>query len=298
MSNTKCRPVFIVGAQRSGTTMLRLMLNAHPRFAVPFESDFLAPLARGLVPATFATPDAARAALDALAEEKFTRKAGLVEDKAALLNRPIHTYAELLDAVFGEHARTRGKPCWGIKTPGYATRIDEIHQLFPGARLVHIVRDGRDVALSNRRISWGTSHTPIIAHDWRWQVLTGRKCGRMLGGNYFELRYEDLVRDSERTLRRLCEFLNEPFDPAMLRYHESAANEMPQDSLQWHQNSISAPRAEKVFEWRSALPVADQVLFQEIAGDALDAFGYERVPQGARIRTGFKRAYYALVRRW
>lgn len=298
MKETTPLPVFVVGAQRSGTTMLRLMLNSHSRFAVPFETDFLAPMFSGTVPSIFSGPDDARRSLDLLADEKFSRKGCLVADKQVILSRPLRGYSDLLEAVFLEYAHRKSKPRWAIKTPGYVTQIDEINKLFPDARLIHIVRDGRGVALSNRRISWGSSHTPTVAREWRWQVMIGRKTGRMLGDRYYEVRYEDLVLDTESTLRRLCAFLNEPYDAGMLDYHEAAATEMPADSLKWHEASISAPNASKADEWRSALPAADQILFDELAGDALDAFGYPRSTARAPVRTAMTRVYYALIRRW
>jgi len=287
-------PVFIVGAQRSGTTMLRLMLNAHGSFAVPFESDFLQPLKEGLVRRSLGDKQAVELALDALANEKFTSKGKIVEDRPAVLAHSICTYAELIVAVFTEYAKSRGKPRWGIKTPSYQTQIDVLNELFPDATVVHIVRDGRDVLVSRRGLSWGGHNTPQLAHDWRWQVLMGRKLGRMLGSRYMEIRYEDLVQDPEVSLTQLCAFLGERFDAAMLRYHEHAAAEIPKDSMKWHEASVSAPNKNKIYQWKDKLPLADQILFQEVAGDALAAFGYQPVSAHARIRTGLKRIYYAL----
>lgn len=287
-------PVFVVGAQRSGTTMLRLMLNAHPSFSVPFETDFLSPLTQGTVTRELRDRTAVESALDALASEKFTAKGQIITDREAILARPISSYAELLDAAFGEYARARGKPRWGIKTPSYQTQIDLLHELFPDARVIHIVRDGRDVLLSRMRIRWARGSTPQQAHDWRWQVLVGRKLGRMLGPLYCEIRYEDLVDDPEIVLRGVCRFLDEPFDDQMLRYPEHSESELPRDSMKWHEKSVSAPDKSKKYEWKKALPLADQIIFQEIAGDALAAFGYEPVLRNAKIRAGLKRIYYAL----
>jgi len=290
-------PVFIVGAQRSGTTMLRLMLNAHRSFAVPFESDFLQPLNKGLVRKELADKQTVELALDALANEKFTSKGRIVEDKQAILAHQIGTYAELLVAVFTEYAKSRGKPRWGIKTPSYQTQIDVLQELFPDARVVHIVRDGRDVLVSRRSLPWGGDNTPELAHDWRWQVLMGRKLGRMLGSRYKEMRYEDLIQNPEASLRQLCEFLGETFDTGMLKYHEHAAAEMPSDSVKWHEASVSAPDKGKIYQWKNKLPLPDQILFQEVAGDALATLGYEPVSARSRVRTGLKRIYYALPRR-
>jgi hypothetical protein len=287
-------PVFIVGAQRSGTTMLRLMLNAHPSFSVPFETDFLSPLTNKEVPRELQDRTAVESALDALAREKFTAKGQIITDRDAILACPIRSYADLLNAAFGEYARARGKPRWGVKTPSYQTQLDLLHELFPDSRIIHIVRDGRDVLVSRRRIRWARGSTPQQAHDWRWQVLLGHKLGRMLGPHYCEIRYEDLVDEPENVLRGICDFVGEPYDDQMLRYRDNSATEMPQESMKWHKMSVLAPDKSKKFEWKKALSLPDQIIFQEIAGDALSEFGYEIVVRRAKIRTGLKRIYYAL----
>jgi hypothetical protein len=151
------------------------------------------------------------------------------------------------------------------------------------------------VLLSRRQIKWGGKNTLKIANDWRWQVMIGRKLGSMIGEQYLEVRYEDLVADTEQELRRVCAFVGEAFDTSMLRYHENAVGEMPTDSLAWHSKSVTAPDASKMLAWKKLLPPSEPILFQEIAGDALREFGYELLPGGSRrIETKLRRAYYAL----
>lgn len=288
---------FIVGAQRSGTTMLRLMLNAHRRLAIPFETAFLSAY-EALGGDALDSPEAVAAALDLLAEDPWTKKGGIIADRERVLAHPIRSYADLLRAVFGEYARARGKPRWGIKTPGYVENLDALWKLFPGCRIVHIVRDGRDVALSLGRVSWGSSHIPRIAEDWKWKTLLGRKMGAMIGAHYLEVHYEDLVRDPGPALRRICEFLGEDYDPAMLEYHHDARAEMPEQSLQWHRSSVSRPDPAKVFAWKREMPVVDQMLFEDIAGVALETFGYELMRRAPTLASRLRRVYYAAIKRW
>lgn len=290
-------PFFIVGAQRSGTTMLRLMLNAHPRLAIPFESAFLGAY-ETLGDRALDSPAAAAHALELLAEDPWTKKGGIIADRERVLAHPIRSYADLLRAVFGEYARGRGKPRWGIKTPGYVEHLDALWKLFPGCLIVHIVRDGRDVALSLKRVSWGSSHIPRVAEDWKWKTLLGRKMGAMIGEHYLEVRYEDLVRAPEPVLRRICAFLGEDYDPAMLEYHRDARAEMPEQSLRWHRSSVSRPDPNKVFAWKREMPVVDQMLFEDIAGAALETFGYERLRRAPTLASRLRRVYYAAVKRW
>jgi hypothetical protein len=274
------------------------MLNSHSRIAVPFESAFLCQYPNLAQYGDLKNKSNAEKLLQALAEEPLTKKGKIIQEPEAILAEPIETYNDLLTAVFQQYARRRGKVRWGVKTPWYVTEIDQIWRLFPHCKIIHLIRDGRDVALSYRRVSWGSSHTPRVAADWRWKVMLGHKMGEMIWASYLEVHYEDLVRSPEATLSKVCAFLGEQYEAQMLHYHQDGAHEMPSESLQWHRTSVSAPDETKVLAWKREMPLADQILFDEIAGDALEQFGYERVRQEAPIRVACKRVYYCLIRRW
>jgi hypothetical protein len=292
-------PFFVVGAQRSGTTMLRLMLNNHPRLAVPFESGFITVFHARLAEYGDLTERAnAHRLLKDICQHPKVQKGGLVADPGAVLGHKIQSYADLVDAIFTEYARLKGKPRWGDKTPAYITDIDVLWQVVPGCKIVHLVRDGRDVALSLGGLKWGTRHVPRAAEDWRWKTVLAHKVGTVLGEHFLEVRFEDVVADPERELRRICGFLGEAFDPAVLDYPATAEGEMPSDSLQWHRTSTRAPDTAKVYLWKQRMPLEDRILFEEIAGDALAMFGYELERRAPTLRTRMKGVYYAAVQRW
>jgi hypothetical protein len=198
-----------------------------------------------------------------------------------------------------EKAKQMGKSRWGDKTPFYTPDIDILWRLFPTAQIVHLVRDGRDVLLSQRGIRWMPSNVTRLAGDWRWKTTIAHKVGSVRGPEYFlEARYEDLVREPETVLRKITDFLDEPYAPEMLSYHENAQSAVPADSLRWHRSSVRAPDRSKVYEWKTKVSVADRIIFEEIAGDALDLFGYEREYHRRTLRSRMKNLYYAIVRRW
>lgn len=273
--------------------MLRLMLDAHSRLAIPFESNFLA-----ANPGRTSSPFDARAALNALQAEPFTQRGEIISDPEAVLTAQPDSFASLVDGVFSAWAQQQGKVRWGVKMPSYVTRMDELGPLFPHARFIHIVRDGRDVALSMTGLSWGTRHIPTLAEDWRWMTVLGRKMGNLLGDRYHELRYEDLVRDPESHLRAICEFLDEPFDPQMLAYSDDATKRMPAESMRWHASSVSPPDESKIDRWRTGLTKSDQIIYEQIAGGALRMFGYERLNHSPTLASRGKGLYYALLSRW
>jgi len=292
-------PFLVVGAQRSGTTMLRLMLNRHPELFVPFESGFIPDFhARSARYGDLADHASASRLLDDIADHPLVRKGGLVGDRSAILARPHATYAELVRGIFEVEAARHGKRRWGDKTPSYVTDLDVMWTLFPGCRIVHLVRDGRDVAWSNRGVAWGIRNLPAVAADWRWKTTLGRKVGRVLGSAYLEVRYEDLVLDTTAVLGKLCAFLEVDYVPDMLDYPSDAAARMPADSLRWHQNSVRAPDPGLVYAWKHRLSSADRVIFEAIAGDALDLFGYERERRPASWKSRARSLYYATARRW
>jgi hypothetical protein len=273
------------------------MLNRHPRLAVPFESGFIPEFAAILDRyGDLAERSGAARLLADIQQHPKVAKGRLVENPEAVLARPIAGYAELVNAIFSEWATRRGKVRWGDKTPAYLTEIDRLWRLFPGCRILHLVRDGRDVALSLRRVRWGSRNIVRLAADWQWKTTVAHKIGGVLGSHYQEVRYEDLVMDPEGTLRVVCTFLGERYDPAMLSYEGSAVDEMPEDSLQWHANSVRSPDAALIGRWRRDLSRADRVIFEDIAGAALELFGYELERRPATWASRLKRLYYCAVR--
>jgi len=232
--------------------------------------------------------------LDDISADPWVRKGGLVPDRQAVLEQRPSDYAGLVDAIFSAYARAQGKSHWGDKTPGYVEDLDLINDLFPQCRVIHLVRDGRDVALSLAGLSWGSRDLIRNAAEWRWKAVLGRKMGGLLGARYLEIFYEDLVRDPQSVLRRICGFLGVDHEEAMLTYPESAQGAMPAGSLRWHRSSIAPPDQSKVQGWRSRMPASDQIVFEQVAGDALDLFGYERVRRGPTWSSRIRYAQYAL----
>jgi hypothetical protein len=275
------------------------MLNRHSNLLVPFESGFIPAFYYRLGEyGNLADKENARRLLTDIAEFPLVKKGMHIRNPEAILARSVDSYASLVDAIFMTIAKAVGKNRWGDKTPSYVTEVDVLWKLFPGCQVIHMVRDGRDVALSNRNLAWGFRSLPRAAQDWRLKTIIGHKVGSVLGEHYLEVRYEDLVQGPEATLRRICEYLGEPYDPGMLTYHESASAEMPEESLAFHQRSISAPDPSLAFAWKRSMSMPDRVIFEQIAGDALDLFGYERERRRGSLSSRLMGLYYATLQRW
>lgn len=282
-------PVFIVGCPRSGTTLLRLMLDCHPDLAIPPESHFIPLLwsvrRRYRSDGRF---DAERLARDIMATPRF-REWMLPEPavwrRVRALRRP--GFAEVVEAVFLAYADHHGKRRWGDKTPGYSLEMALLGRLFGAARFLHVIRDGRDVALSFLE-SIGPKTLTEAAAAWAHRVRRGREDGRALGpGRYLEVRYEDLVEDAGAVLRTVCDFIELDFRPDMLRYHERGLRAVPVREHRVHRN-LARPPTKGLRDWRRDMSPGDVALIEAVAGRELSAFGYERryerLPGPARLR--------------
>jgi hypothetical protein len=278
-------PVFVVGSSRSGTTMFRLMLNRHSRLHIPPETWFLTDLMNRFPPGDVLTRQQIETAVAAITAHWRWREWGIADqelrDVAGALDRP--TLADLVDAMF--RLAAGGKARWGDKTPGYLVEIERLHRLFPRAQFVHVVRDGRDVCVSLRKTGWHGDVTWSIARYWSHQLLEGRRQGRALGNDrYLEIGYRELVLDTDRTLRQVCAFLDEPFEPAMLAFHETADAHLPDTARMkdLHAKTHRAPRPSDLDRWQAELHPLHVLIFEAGAGAAMRAFGQPlRYPRAA-----------------
>jgi hypothetical protein len=288
-------PVVVLGVSRSGTTLLKEMLDAHPDLAIPSESYFVPQLwsRHGERPG-------ADAFLDDVERLARIREWGLTREDVAsrLPERP--SFPEAVGAIYRAYAAARGKRRFGDKTPSYMQRLPLLEHAFPGARYVHLIRDGRDAGLSfldmRRRptFNWARPRgLGSFAAQWRREVEAARRFGREgVAGRYMEVRYEDLVAGPERALREVCAFLGLDFAPAMLEYHRHLDPERMPD----HSGLAEPPRSGSR-RWREQMSSGDAELFEAIGGGLLADLGYARAHPspsvGARLRAHVVRAALA-----
>lgn len=275
---------FFVGCPRSGTTLIQRLGNAHPLLAVVNEAEWIAKWWErrvGVEPDGTVRPELVERLL---AHKRFPRL-GLEPERVAELVRdsePKH-YTRFVTELFDLHGRAEGKPLVGEKSPSYVKDLATMHELFPHARFVHLIRDGRDVALSalawkkrervlGRYPTWKDDPVTTAAIWWEWHVRLGREVGASLGPDlYHELRYESLVDDPQEECRKLCGFLDVRYDEAMLRFHEGRTRRKPGlgSKASW------LPVTPGLRSWRQQMPAEDVVRFAAACGPLLDELGYE-----------------------
>lgn len=289
-ADSQLRPApFIVGVPRSGTTLLRLQLDAHPDLAIPAETGF-GPLAARFEGST-PTPGEL---LDALTSLSTWEDLGVERERLAAAFAEIQRWSvgAGLRAYYRTYAATHGKERYGDKTPGHADYMDVLARTLPEARFIHIIRDGRDVAASLRGLPFapGDGGIEAIARLWRDTLWRARRTGAKLA-HYAEVRYERLVTEPEAVLRELCDFLDLPFDGALLRAHDRAGERLAEmrsaevrpegvvrlaDGTEVFARTSRPPDPSRVGRWREALSEHEVSRFERFAGGALGDAGYSR----------------------
>jgi len=243
------------------------MLSGHSRLTIPPESHFItAFLARGMA--------------DGFRFEEFTRALdgharfrlwGMPAGRIAA-DAPPESLAEAIRALYRTYATEHGKDRYGDKTPGYALHVPAIAELLPESVFVHLIRDGRDVALSLLDTPFGPSTVPGAAGYWKERVDAVAAAGRELGlGRYLEIRYEDLVTRPESAIRSICELAELGYEALDHRSQIVAVAASTTDP------SVHASLREPLHlarDWRAEMRVGDIEQFEAAAGDSLATFGY------------------------
>lgn len=220
-------PIFIVGCQRSGTTVLRLLLDSHPHIACGPETLFLTDMER-------------------IVTSDWKRLVRFGLDRRDWLNR----IADFFGGVQAQYATSHGKQRWADKSPGYAMHMDFIAEVFPRAQFIHIIRDGRDVALSHRK-RFGYWSSVKSAVKWPRYIRAARMSGAKLGTNrYLEVRYEELVGDVEGTARKVLDYLGEQWDPQMLDFDKKPLNVGDRYEAQLKERRAAANTTSSVYSSR------------------------------------------------
>jgi Sulfotransferase family len=291
--------VFIVGCPRSGTTLVQRLANAHPELAVAHETRWIVRCYEqriGLTADDYVTPELVMR----LPQHSRFKALKVKPDDLARVYRDCEPtrYAEFVSVLFDRFAAHRGKPLAGDKSPMYVRALPTLHSLWPKAKFVHIIRDGRDVCLSvldwqqgpRRFRTWTDDPIATTAVWWDWNVRLGREAGRQLGPDlYHELRYEALIDSAEEECTRLCSFLGIPYDGAMLRFHEGRMRDEPGLDAKKAWRPVTAG----LRNWREQMTGDEVARFETAAAPLLNELGYaaeagmlsdEHVERAARVR--------------
>ena len=298
-------PVFVVGCDRSGTTLLRLMLIQSPDLHIPAETRFLARLKKkSRVYGDFSQAFRRRRFVNDLKNNKATTttytfpafKLTEKEAEKALAEAAPTNFPGAARALFDASARKNDKKRWGDKTPKQVSDILWLARAFPNAQFIHIIRDGRDVAASILKAAW-TKDVFHAAYYWVKQVQEGRKAGLSLGKErYCEVRYEQLVTHPEETLKDLCDWLHLEYVSEMLKYYKNSHAVIPKEHVSLFKLADKPLDRSRVRAWKGNLSKWKIGVFESVQAPLLKELGYEvigaKVPVWWRFYFAFKKILY------
>lgn len=276
MATTQSRPIYIVSSPRSGSTLLRLILGAHPSIAIPPPSYFF----HFLYPYLYSYGDLG-------AEDNFREFVEDFLEIPTLKQWPIefgveevmagsdeHSFRAVYEYIHLKYMKAEGKIRWGNKSPRNGFWLEQIKSMFPGALIVHLVRDGRDVAIDLADADFQPHSVYCGALRWDECIRVVEDSSQRLDpGSFLEVRYEELCADPERVLRRICEFVGEDFAPEMLRHHDTDA------AKSWARNPVHAATMRPITTeycamYKTRLPARDQGALEAAIGATLERKGY------------------------
>ena len=267
-------PFFIVGAQRSGSTLLRLILNAHSEIAIPEEARFLTPL----LDKKYLKEPFRGKRLEFLIEyiSKVPHFKLWNYDSsfflAKLRSKSEITLREFIEELYSSYCEYEGKKYWGDKSL-FFNWIEVLYTLFPEARFIHIVRDGRDVFNSWRKIEPSMNNVAVAALDWSYKLSRiERAFVKIPRSNSMTVRYEDLLSEPEKTVRAICDFINISYEPQMLEFYKTSQYYIGKH----HSKLIFGPlRKDNCYKWRKELTEREKNIFTFLAKKTLAKYQYD-----------------------
>ena len=275
--------VFMIGIQRSGSNLLRLMLNHLPDIAAPHPPHILQrmmPLVPGYgnleIKANFMllVDDVCR-----LVEHNPVPWEGVDLNRDTVVKRcREHTLMAVFGAVYDLMAEAKGAKTWCCKSLANINYLPEIEAYFTSAKYIYLYRDGRDVAVSFRKAVVGEKHFYHIAREWAATQQLALSMRDQIGPRrFFPVKYEDLTKDTERTMRALCDFLDTPYSASMLDFHRSEEAQRAAKSSDLWGNVVNPVMQNNSRKFLKEASESDIRIFESVAGNVMDVLEYDRV---------------------
>jgi len=273
-------PIFIVGAARSGTTLLQYMLRSHPDISLPTaESHFFIPFFKKSADFGDLTQ---LENTQRLLEEIYKSRQSFFDDDVhgikfnakelaqVFQQKKLSTVPQIISGIFEENAQAEGKKRWGDKTPYYILHLDTILEMYPNAQIIHLIRDGRDCALSMLERKWDLQifNTYHAAYTWDRYVTAGKVFGAKHPASYYEIRYEDILDQPVASIQKLCYFLNIEFNESVINFKKSGNS----GKTALLTKPLQKNNQEK---WKNKMTHKQLSIFESLAGNTLKDCGYE-----------------------
>ena len=271
-------PVFILGVPRSGTTLLRLLLNAHSKIAICGEIHFfdqvkeiqkrLPELNKDNLEQFFSLLN------NTYSLQKLTRKDELFANvKKLLLKEEKISYEKFYLYLMQEYATLDNKKIIGEKTPQNIRYVNDIYKIFPNAKIIHIIRDPRAAIASMLKVDWTANDVIINTLKWKIDILFSQEYEKN-PLNFKEIHYEDLIKFPEKTLKELCDFIGVEYEKAILDFHKTAKQYIGNQPEKV--NTFKPLSTDSLNKWKEQLSEEQIYIIEMLAGSYIQKLGYTK----------------------
>ncbi len=282
-------PIFIIGNPRSGTSLLRIILNSHKEIMIPPEAGFAMWLYSKYKNQDFSISEIKLNYLQDLYQTRKFETWGLnpQELKKYILSKNISRYSEMIRLIYIFYGKSKNRSFsrWGDKNNFYIDYITQINQLFKNVQFIHIVRDGRDIVCSYKDINKKrikSKYKPnlpddvkSIAYEWKENEKKISDSFESVDDNRtLTIRYEDLILNFSKTMKNIMKYLNLPYDDGMEHYYLNN-NDEPTDFLQWKSKIKKPIDKSRVCRYKIELDDNSVKIFNNIASSVLKKYNYE-----------------------
>lgn len=281
-------PMFIIGSPRSGTTLLRLMLNAHKNVCVPPECGFIQWLAPKYLSAIFDKKTIKEFIADLKKTKKietwnldFSRLEEYIERKGS---QSFQEVCMCVIAFYASNGRSKSVKYLGDKNNYYIDYLDEILEIFPNAKFLFLIRDGRDVATSYVTINNSiidSDYKPVLPNSIKKIALSWNENNKKIHdfslkiqpSQYMFLKYEDLITEPLEMCKQICDGLGLEFDENMVHFNQF--NDEPKEFIQWKEKTLEKIDSKNLGKYKQVFSDEEIFEFNKIAEESLVKFGYE-----------------------
>lgn len=268
-------PIFIVGCQRSGTSFLYRVFDEVLDIGFGRDNTLFLKIDNTLSNKDFNIPENLSQLLSYFDSSLVFKKRfpGIQLNKQefkSLLTDDL-SYANIIRSIYGYWSLSQGKSGWGGKTPDYTAYQQELFELFPDIKIIHIVRDGRDVASSLNKLSWGPNDPIVAANYWMKRVQTGSEGNKLLPTeNYIEIKYEDFLEKPIPEFKKLIEFVDVADRKEVLETFENTI--------------IPKIKSGNCYKWKRSFTDYEKAVYEAVAGDVLKHYNYEVSGAGKKYK--------------
>lgn len=290
---------FIVGSGRSGSTLLRLILCAHSMVVIPPETYFISPLIEQFPMNQRLAGEQISLAIETITSHYRWPDIGMTKDDliASVLKIESPYIRDILNVIYERHLDRDNKQIWGDKTPAYITIVPQLLELYPNAKIIHLIRDGRDVTKSFQATGWYGPWLHENTREWKAAIASRKQYETAFPAvDIYDVRYEGLVLDTEETVRSLCDYLSIGYEPGMLDWSDVMKGKIPAREAHIHTKIARKPEKGDVYRWKTEMSKREILVVESFIFNELRYSGYELYYSSPPWISVFYicRAYYTL----